>query len=150
VQIGQHTPKIVEAAERSAQSEPQIDGLLACVARLRQVLEGCQGLLEIAHGLAMGRRCHGLLPRLPRVRHGLVPDLAPQGVMRQAFGLLAQPLSCERLKGLDDVGMQCSPPLLEQRLVGDLLGERMFEGVFDLGEEARLIQELGGLQMREA
>ncbi len=30
------------------------------------------------------------------------------------------------------------------------MGERMLEGIFDLGEEARLIEELGGLQMREA
>jgi hypothetical protein len=43
-----------------------------------------------------------------------------------------------------------APPLLEQRLVGHLLGKGVLEGVLVLGEEARLVQELGSLQMGEA
>jgi hypothetical protein len=45
--------------------------------------------------------------------------------------------------------MQCPPSLLEQRLVGHLLGEGMLEGVLVLREEACLVEELGGLQMCE-
>ncbi len=39
---------------------------------------------------------------------------------------------------------------MRETAVGHLLGEGMLEGVLDLGEEARLIEELGGLQVREA
>ena len=49
----------------------------------------------------------------------------------QPFDLLGQPLPGERLEGLDDAGMERAPPLLEQRLVGHLLGEGVLEGVLD-------------------
>jgi hypothetical protein len=71
-------------------------------------------------------------------------------MVSQPFDLLGSPVSGERLESLDDAGMEGAPPLLEQRLVGDLLGERMLEGILVLGEEARLVEELRGLQMGEA
>ena len=67
--------------------------------------EGCQGLLEVSHGLAVGRARQSLLPRLPAVRQGLVPHLAPQGMMRQPVDLLGYPVSDERLEGLNDPGV---------------------------------------------
>ena len=81
---------------------------MACsqrVALLRQMREGAERLLEVPHGLAVGRPRHGLLPRLPAVRQGLVPHLPPQGMVRQAFDLLGHPVPGERLKGLDDPGV---------------------------------------------
>ena len=61
--------------------------------------EGAERLLEVPHGLAVGRARHGLLPRLPAVRQGLVPHLAPQGMVGQAFDLLGHPVRSERLRG---------------------------------------------------
>ena len=46
--------------------------------------------------------------------------------------------------------MEHPPPLLEQATVGHLVGQGMLEGVDTLGEEVRLIEELGGLEVREA
>ena len=136
--------------ERRAQGEPEIDGLLACVALLRQMREGTERLLEVPHGLAVGRPRHGLLPRLPAVRQGLVPHLAPQGMVGQAFDLLGQPVPSERFQGLDDAGMQRSPPLLQQAAIGHLVRQGVLEGVFRLGEEPRLVEELRGLEVGEA
>ena len=68
----------------------------------------------------------------------------------QPFDLLGQPVGIERLDGLDDAGVQRPPPLLQQAAVGHLVGEGVLEGVFELGEEARLVEELGGLQVGEA
>ena len=99
-------PRSPDGQERRAQGEPEIDGLLARVALLRQMREGAERLLEVPHGLAVGRPRHGLLPRLPAVRQGLVPHLAPQGMVRQAFDLLGHPVPGERLQGLDDAGVQ--------------------------------------------
>ena len=56
----------------------------------------------------------------------------------------------ERLEGLDDAGMQHPPPLLEQTAVGHLVGQGVLEGVLALGEEARLVEELGRLEVRQA
>ena len=83
--------------------------------------EGAERLLEILHSLAVGRPHQGLVPRLPTVRQGLVPHLAPQGMVRQAFDLVrASPrshlghlTSDKCLEGLNDAGMERPPPLLE-------------------------------------
>ena len=131
------------------QSESEIDGLLACVTCLRQMWQGSERLLEIPHGLAMGRLHHGLLPRLSAVCQGLVPHLAPQGVLRQTFDLLCQPVLSERFKGIDDAGMQRPPPLLEEAAVGHLMRQGMLEGILQLREEARLVQELCSLELSE-
>jgi hypothetical protein len=63
----QDAPKLTKRAERRAQGEPQIDGLLDSVAFLRQMRQSTERLLKIAHGLAVGRACQGLLARLPAV-----------------------------------------------------------------------------------
>ena len=67
----------------------------------------------------------------------------------QPLDLLGQAVPGERLDGLDDAGVQHAPPLLEQAAVGHLVGQGVLEGVLQLGEEARLVQELGRLQVRE-
>ena len=112
--------------------------------------KGTERLLEGPHGLAVGRPRHGLLPRLPAVRQGLVPHLAPQGMVGQAFDLLGHSVPGERLEGLDDAGMERPPSFLEQTAVGDFVGEGVLEGVFVVGKEPRLVEEFGGLEVRKA
>jgi len=75
--------------------------------------ESAKSLLEVPHGLVMGQPRYGLLPGLPAVRHGLVPYLAPQGMVCQAFDLLGHAVFGEYLKRLDQARMQHPPPLLE-------------------------------------
>jgi hypothetical protein len=70
-------------------------------------------------------------------------------VVGQAFDLLGHSLPGECLQSRDDPGMQRAPPLLEQRLVGHLLGEGVLEGVLDVGEQARLIEELRRLEVSQ-
>ena len=107
---------------------------------LRQMWEDTERLLEVPHGLAVGRPRHGLLPCLPAVRQSLVPHLPPQGMVRQPFDLLGQAVPGERLQGLDDAGMQARAAP-GGGFVGHLLGEGMLEGLFELGEEAGFVQE---------
>ena len=148
-QIRQYTPRgDGHWSERRAQGEPEVDGLLTRVAPLWQMRQGAEGLLEVLYGLAVGRPRHGLLPRLPAVRQGLVPHLASQGMVRQAFDLLCHAVS--GVKGLDNTGMQRLAPLLQQAAVGHFVGQGMLEGVLALGKQAYLVEELGGLEVREA
>ena len=74
-QSRQDTLRVARRQERRAQGEAEIDGLLARVTLLRQMREGTERLLEVLHGLAVGRPRQSLLPRLPAVRQGLGPDL---------------------------------------------------------------------------
>ena len=111
--------------------------------------EGLEGLLIGGQRLAERGAVVGPGAGLLAEGHGLVPHLPPQGMVRQAFHLLGHAVPDEGLQGLDDAGMESAPPLLEQRLIGHLLSEDVLEGVLVLGEEARLIEELGRLEVRE-
>jgi hypothetical protein len=70
--------------------------------------------------------------------------------MCQAFNVFGQPLSLDHLKRLDDPGMERTSAFLEEAAIGDLVGQGMLEGEFALGEEPRLIEKLGGLQVGKA
>src|SRR5262245_54298279 len=131
------------------QVESEVYGLLLCGAALREVPEGCQSLLEVHYSLSESRTRERLDPGLPTVRHGLVPDLAPQGMLGQPFRLLSETIGIKPFAGLDDTGVQGPPPLLQETAVGHLVGEGVLEGVFQLGEEASFVEELGGLQVAE-
>src|SRR5262249_20349618 len=55
----------------------------------------------------------------------------------------------ERLDGVDNPAVEQTPPVLEHVAVGNIMGERMLEGVLDIWKEARLVEELGGLEVGE-
>jgi len=71
-------------------------------------------------------------------------------MVRQPFDLLGHPVPDERLKGLDDAGMQHPPPLLQETPVGHLVREGVLEGVGMFWEEAGLVEEFRRLEVRQA
>ena len=112
--------------------------------------QGRQGLFIIPHGCARRRALHGLRPGLLAIPEGLVPHLPAEGMVGQVVDLVRQAVAAERFQGLDNVCMQRPPSLLQETAVGHLVGERVLEGVGVLREEARLVQELGRLEVRQA
>src|SRR5262245_22855736 len=92
--------------ERHAQGESEINGLRARVARLRQMREGAERLLEGPYRLAVGRPRQGLFACLPTVGHGLVPDFAPQGMIGEPFRLLGETVGIELFDGGNDAGVE--------------------------------------------
>src|SRR5262245_4954397 len=71
-------------------------------------------------------------------------------MVRQAVDLLSPPVGRQRLQRLDQARVQYPPPLQQQAVVGYLVSEGVLKGVVRLGEQARLIQELRRLEMRQA
>ena len=138
----------VRAQEIHRQAE--IEGQPPGVAMLGQVREGLEGLLEGGHRLAE----RGALVRPGAgplaVGHGLVPHLAPQGMVGEPFDLLSSPVGRECLKHLYQARVQPPPPLQQKAAIGHLVCQSMLEGVLRLGEQAGLIQELCRLQVRQA
>ena len=55
---------ITKRRERRAQGEPEVNGLLARVALLRQMREGTERLLEAPYGFPISRALQGELPGL--------------------------------------------------------------------------------------
>jgi hypothetical protein len=114
-----------ERKECSSQVEAQINGLLQPLAGLGQMLQGRQRLLEARHGLPVGRsrQCFGT--GVMEVLDRLLPQLTPRGMVGQPFDVLGQPVRIEAFDGADNAGVQRLAPLLEERAVGDFMGERM-------------------------
>ena len=61
-QVVEESPKVAKHDERSAQVEPEIDGLLAQVATVGEMPQGHERLLEVGHRLPIGRRAATLVP----------------------------------------------------------------------------------------
>ena len=111
--------------------------------------ERCQGLLEVCHRLAERRAVGSPGAGLLAVGHGLVPHRAPEGMRGQALDLLGQAVRVELFERFDNAGVQQTAALLEETAVGHLVRQGMLEGVFRLGKEPRLVQELGRLEVRQ-
>jgi hypothetical protein len=79
----------------------------------------------------------------------LVPDLASEGVVGEAVDVLGQTIAVDALDRLDDPGVERAAAILKQAPVGDLVRQRVLERVLEIGEQLRLVDELGGLQARE-
>src|SRR5207244_9290194 len=95
----------------------------------------------------------------------LVPHFTPKRMVRQAFDLVrglpsggkagpgshfGQAVRSETFEGFHNANVEHAPSLLEQAVVGYLMGEGVLEGVSMVGEEPRLVQELGGLEVRQS
>jgi hypothetical protein len=100
-----------QCVQRVSQREAELDGQPSGVVVIGQVREGLEGLLEGGHGLAECGAVVGPGTGLLAVGHRFAPHLAPQGMVRQAFGLLGHSLGYERLEGLDQAPVQHPPPL---------------------------------------
>ena len=109
-EVVEHLPEFSEVKSAVRRSN-RGHGLLLRGAALREMRKGCQGLLAARHNLSQGRTRERLGTSLPIVRHGLVPDLAPEGMLGQPFHLLGQPVGIEPFTGFDDAGVQGTAPL---------------------------------------
>ena len=56
----------------------------------------------------------------------------------------------ERLDRVDDPRVQLVPALLQKAAVGDLMRERVLEGVLEIREQAGLVEQVGGLERFES
>src|SRR5438093_13397977 len=71
-------------------------------------------------------------------------------MMRQTLHLLGALIGRKRFQHLDDAAVEGAALCLEETLVRHLVRERVLEGIFALGEETGLVEELDGLQVGEA
>ena len=71
-------------------------------------------------------------------------------MMRQRIVVLRQTRGTEPFDGLRGALMQDLAPLQQDGMVGHFLREGVLERIFQLGEQPCLIEELRGLQMRQA
>ena len=70
--------------------------------------------------------------------------------MAQPLDLFSQALGVERLEGVEDLAVKRAPAVLEQAPVGHVVGQRVLEGVFEIGKEPRLVQKFCGTKLAQA
>jgi hypothetical protein len=141
--------ELSERKECGSKVEAEIDGALEPVAGLGQILQSQQRLLEACHRLPVGRPCQCFSASLMKICGRLLPQLPAHGMVGQPLDVLGQPVRIAALDGDDDPRVKGLAPILEQRAIGDFMGQRMLEGVLRLRKEPRLVQKLGCLQMRQ-
>jgi hypothetical protein len=66
--------------------------------------------------------------------------------MRQRLGVFMGAVAMDVFNRVHDQRMERAAAIVEQAGVGDIVGQGVLEGVLQLGEEACLVEELGGLQ----
>src|SRR5207244_4392115 len=111
-------PMLAQRMQGIAQLKPEIDGLRTRVSTLGEMLQGRQRLLQVRHGLAVGRARTRLDTRLAAIGEGLLPHLTPEGMVREAFDVFTAPLGIERFQRLHDASVEEAPPLVREILIG--------------------------------
>src|SRR6266849_4730463 len=98
--------------------------------------EGSERLLEARYRFPVGGACGSLRSGLTEVGDGLVPDLAPEGMMSEAINLLSQPVGVLLFDRRHDPSVEDLSSVLEEARVGDLVGEGVLERVLQFGDES--------------
>jgi hypothetical protein len=132
------------------QLEAQLHTSGTRVAVIGQVGERRDRMVVTCRRFAIRRSCSGLSCRAVEVIDRLFPKLAVQGMVCEPFDVLGRPPGVEPFDCLDDRGVQRSAAIVKHAPVGGLVGQRVFEGVLEIGEMARLVEELRGLEVCQA
>ena len=95
-------------------------------------------------------RADGFAPRPGGGTRTALSHSSPrEGMVREPLDLLGRAGPDRASRWPRRSAREARAPVVEQAAVGDLVGQRVLEGVLELGEQARLVQELGGLEAGE-
>src|SRR5262245_57830803 len=81
------------------------------------------------------------------ISHSSYPFLAPKRVLGKLIQKIPQSIRVEMLHRRQDPAMQTASPFLQNAPISNTVGQRVLERIFEVGEEASFVEELGGLQV---
>jgi hypothetical protein len=132
--------------ERRAERDTDVELLAQRLRRLGAPVQEAESLLEEPDRLPVGRAGHRFVPGLAKVRHRLVHGLTLDSMLGQQLDVLDESIGVQPLHRLDDGGVDQHPAILQEAAVRHLVGQGVGKPVLELGEESRLVEELGGLE----
>src|SRR5262245_13803983 len=138
-QLLQALTYVVELDQHSKHLQTQIEALFEVGAGFGEDLEDVEGLLEPVARVLECRSLNRLGPCLPEIADRLFSEFASKGVIGEPFDLWVEVIGMERLDGGDDPPMKLTPTIAQEPTIGDFVGERVLETVFDVGVEPRLL-----------
>ena len=84
-----------------------------------------------------GRARHGFRPGLPLSTEPLCPRaLATKGMVSERFDIVLVIIACHFLERFDNLRMKATLRVVKQGPIGDLIGQGVFERIFQLGKES--------------
>src|SRR5262249_46847133 len=116
---------------------------------LREASGGLHGLLEVGRRLDIRRPGQGLQARLPEISKRLFPHFSAKCMMGEAIDPLNEAVGIQSLDTLGDACVEPSTPVVDEAAIGNLMGQRVLERVFEIREESRFIEQLGALKPGE-
>ena len=140
-----HLGRGVPFGHQQRRTEGNVEGqdLLELRRRLWQGLEQLNPSGEVAYGFHIGRAVAGLLACPLPVGHRLLVAARRGVVMCQQFGLCRNDLRKSGFQHLGNALVVVLARTLQQRLIGDILDQCVFEEVGGLRRHASLIEEFG-------
>src|SRR5262252_7064598 len=147
-QVLEQLAVLTQLEQYPPQLETNVDGRLEGRAVIGQRSQKVQCLLERDASVVERRASRRLESRLVQIIDSLVPHITPDCVMGEPLDLLAKAILVEPLECLDDARVQRPPTVLQQSPVGHLVGQRVLEGVLQIGKQRSLAQELCHLELR--
>ena len=114
-----------------------------------EALQQRERAFQVLHRLMQGSARHGLRPGEAQILDGLGLIGAARIMMRQIRKVIVQGRGIQELDGPSHILMQLLAALLEDRVVGDLLGQRVLEDIFDVRDRRLLVDELAKLEVGE-
>ena len=137
----EHLLDTPEGGQREPLAEEEIEESRVAL-RLGQAPHVSHGLLERAHGFLVGVAPRGALRRAGQVLDRLGAVVGLRVVVREAVVRLLEAPGVERLERASGGGVEGAAIRLGQARVGDLLDQRVLEGVDGAAGPALLVQEL--------
>jgi hypothetical protein len=117
--------------------------LLGALGSVRQNREDGESLREVGDGFRMGGALDGVLPRPMPIPDRLGGEARLRAVMRQEFGLGGSGLGKLCLQHLGNALMIPLPCAAQQRRIGNIADQGVFEEVGGLRWQPTLIQQFG-------
>src|SRR5262245_575463 len=97
-----------------------------------------------------GRPCYRLQSRLPKIVHCLFAHLAAKSMMGELLDKFVQPVGIDPLNDVDNLLVQRLTVSGEKASIGDIMGERVLEGIRDVRKEARVVHKFGFAQLAKS
>ncbi len=152
LRLAHHDESILVAPERNeshAQLESYIDRLGERLRSFRHSLERPQRCLEPLRRRIVRRARNRPLPRPPKIRDCFSPCFGAERVAGEALDVLTRLVGLPAFERFQYRQVQGHPPLVQEARVRNFMCQRVLERVLRLREEAGVIEELGGLEVRE-
>ena len=128
---------LAERHQQLAQLEPDVDRLFHGRPGARQMAERRERLVEVCGGRRVRRAARRPRRGSAAPRHRLVPQLTLHRMMGEALDVVVEAVAVELPDRVHHRGMEGAAPGIEQALVGDLVRQRVLEGVLEVRERPR-------------